>query len=132
MSSFWIPQLGSQIYAMPAMSTQLNLIATETGDFRGMDTEINGIGFSGMKFVARSASQSDFDQWLASVRAARTTLDLDTYNQLAAPSENNPVATYASVDSSLYGDVIMKYMEPSSTEMNSSSQTMPNIPGMQM
>ncbi len=69
MSSFWIPQLGSQIYAMPAMSTQLHLIANSTGDFRGMDTEINGAGFSGMKFAARSVSQTDFNAWVASVKS---------------------------------------------------------------
>ena len=141
MSSFWIPQLGSQIYAMPAMSTQLNLIANQTGDFRGMDTEINGIGFSGMKFIARSVSQDDFDNWIASARAASTTLDMDAYNQLAAPSQNNPVASYASVDQGLYNYVVMKYMVPdaelptSSTQvMNSTSsmQTMPDMPGMQM
>ena len=31
MNSFWIPQLGGQIYAMPAMRSQLNLIADEKG-----------------------------------------------------------------------------------------------------
>ena len=129
MSSFWIPQLGSQIYAMPAMSTQLNLIANETGDFRGLDTEINGIGFSGMKFIARSVSQNDFDQWVQSIQQSSTTLDLGAYNELAVPSENNPVASYASVGQGIYNNVIMKYMEPSSTETTGSSQTMP---GMQM
>ena len=38
MSSFWIPQLGSQIYAMAAMQTQLNLMADATGR-SGKDTE---------------------------------------------------------------------------------------------
>lgn len=33
MNSFWIPQLGGQIYAMPAMRTKLYLIANEAGRF---------------------------------------------------------------------------------------------------
>jgi len=127
MSSFWIPQLGSQIYAMPAMTTQLNLIATTPGDFRGLDTEINGVGFSGMKFIARASSQSDFDAWVAGVKQASTTLTLDEYNLLAAPSENNPEASYSSVDPQLFNEVIMKYMMPPSE--SSSTDVMP---GMQM
>ena len=47
MSSFWIPQLGSQIYAMAAMETQLDLMADTTGEFAGKDTEINGAGYAG-------------------------------------------------------------------------------------
>jgi cytochrome o ubiquinol oxidase subunit II len=140
MSSFWIPQLGSQIYAMPAMSTQLHLIADTTGDFRGMDTEINGAGFSGMKFIARSVSSSDFAAWVASVKQASTTLDLAAYNALAAPSEYNPEASYASVDQGLYNYVVMKYMIPaseiatSSVDATSSAQmdSMQMMPGMQM
>jgi cytochrome o ubiquinol oxidase subunit II len=143
MSSFWIPQLGSQIYAMPAMTTQLNLIANTTGDFRGLDTEINGVGFSGMKFVARSATQSDYNAWVAGVQGASTTqagaamypsLDLATYNALAAPSENNPEASYASVDPNLYNEVVMKYMMPAG-EMSSTMQGMSAgqaMPGTQM
>lgn len=114
MSSFWIPQLGGQMYAMPGMSTQLHLIANEAGDFRGSAAEINGAGFSGMKFTARSASQSDFDQWVASLQQSGFPLSLDAYNQLAKPSENNPVETYASVEEGLYNAVMMKFM-PSST-----------------
>jgi cytochrome o ubiquinol oxidase subunit 2 len=133
MSSFWIPQLGSQIYAMPAMTTQLNLIATTLGDFRGLDTEINGAGFSGMKFMARSTSQSDFEAWVASVQQASTTLSLNDYNQLAAPSENNPVATYASIDPGLYNEVVMKYMMPASDDSAAAmTSTMQGMPGMQM
>ena len=34
MNSFFIPQLGSQIYAMAGMQTRLHLIADEAGDLR--------------------------------------------------------------------------------------------------
>ena len=35
MNSFWIPNLGGQIYAMPGMSTQLHLMSDKTGSFYG-------------------------------------------------------------------------------------------------
>jgi cytochrome o ubiquinol oxidase subunit 2 len=127
MSSFWIPQLGGQMYAMTGMSTQLHLVANAPGDFRGLAAEINGRGFAGMTFVARAASQYDFDQWVARVKEPSSTLTLDLYNQLAAPSENNPMAFYASVDPCLYNEVIAKFMAPTDT-----SSSMPMTPGMHM
>jgi cytochrome o ubiquinol oxidase subunit 2 len=134
MSSFWIPQLGSQIYAMPAMTTQLNLLADREGVFAGADTEINGEGFSGMKFTAYSVSQSDFDTWVASVKQASTTFTGEDYDRLAAPSADTPTSSYASVVDGLYDGVVMKFMMPSSGDA-STSASMPMsgaMPGMSM
>jgi cytochrome o ubiquinol oxidase subunit 2 len=61
MNSFWIPQLGGQMYAMAGMSTELNLMANDVGEYSGSAAEINGKGFAGMRFVAESSSKSDFD-----------------------------------------------------------------------
>ncbi|HET8884444.1 MAG TPA: ubiquinol oxidase subunit II, partial [Candidatus Saccharimonadales bacterium] len=65
MNSFWIPQLGGQIYAMPGMVTELNLDATEQGEYKGSSANISGEGFSGMKFIAKASSQNEFDAWVA-------------------------------------------------------------------
>jgi len=35
MNSLWIPQLGSQIYAMPGMAMQLHLVANKAGNYYG-------------------------------------------------------------------------------------------------
>lgn len=126
-SSFWIPQLGSQIYAMAAMSTQLNLEATRVGEFVGKDTEINGTGYAGMQFEAKSVVQPDFDSWVASVAGSATNVPLDAieYATLAATSSYNPPAYYSSVEPGLFDGIMMKYMEPTSS--------MPSdMPGMQM
>jgi len=113
MNSFWIPQLGGQIYAMPGMNTQLHLIANEQGDFKGSSSNLSGIGFAGMKFIARSSSQEDFDKWVASVKTSPRNLDLSSYENLVTPSENNPVSLYSLEDDNLYHQIIMKYMMPS-------------------
>jgi cytochrome o ubiquinol oxidase subunit 2 len=62
MNSLWIPQLAGQIYAMPAMKTELNLIADQKGDFRGSSANLSGVGFAGMHFVARASSQEEYHQ----------------------------------------------------------------------
>jgi len=51
MSSFAIPQLGGQIYAMAGMRTRLHIYSDYTGTFDGLNTQINGDGFSYMHFL---------------------------------------------------------------------------------
>lgn len=112
MNSFWIPQLGSQIYAMPGMSTQLHLMADGEGSYRGSSANISGRGFAGMDFTAKSTSQADFDQWVQSVRQQSDDLNQETYASLAKPSQNVTASSYASVSGDLFDTVINKYMVP--------------------
>jgi cytochrome o ubiquinol oxidase subunit 2 len=112
MSSFWIPNLGGQLYTMTSHVNRLNLMATETGDYRGSTPEINGMGFAGMKFTARVSSGQDFNDWVQSVKQSTDTLDTKAYQSLLKPSEYNPVALYASFEPTLYASVITKYEGP--------------------
>ncbi len=143
MSSFWIPQLGSQIYAMAAMQTQLNLMADTTGDFAGKDTEINGAGYAGMTFVAKSVTEDDFNAWVTRVRGSGNVLDVPAYNALAAQSMDAPQASYSSVDKNLYNEILMKYTAPAANGAGlpekpglppnvPEPQTMDGMPGMSM
>lgn len=113
MSSFWIPNLGGQLYSMTSHVNRLNLMADEPGDYRGNSAEINGVGFSGMKFTTRASSAEAFENWVETVKQSPAALDNATYNELVKPSENNPVALYSSFDRSLYDTVVMKYRGPS-------------------
>ncbi|MEM7175251.1 MAG: ubiquinol oxidase subunit II [Chlamydiota bacterium] len=113
MNSFWIPQLGGQIYAMPAMRTKIHLIANEIGQFRGSSANISGKGFAGMIFTAKASSEADFGRWLEEVKQKSQPLDFDDYNRLAEPSENNPVATYTLPEVDLFDRIVMKYSPPS-------------------
>lgn len=69
MLSFFIPALGSQIYAMPGMVTRLHLLADAPGRFRGKNTQYNGRGFHKQKFTARAMPPADFRSWAADVQA---------------------------------------------------------------
>lgn len=112
MNSFWIPQLGGQIYAMPSMRTKLHLIANEVGEYRGSSANLSGEGFAGMNFIAKASSEEEFQQWLQSVKQSPKALSLQEYKQLALPSMDNPVAVYLLQEESLFDQIIMKFMHP--------------------
>lgn len=113
MSSFWIPNLGGQLYAMTGHINPLNLMATNSGEYPGSSAEINGAGFAGMRFIARASSVADFDSWVKGVKQSPHVLDAATYEKLVQPSENNPATYYSNYDSGLYAKVVMKYVGPS-------------------
>jgi cytochrome o ubiquinol oxidase subunit II len=111
MNSFFIPQLGGQIYAMAGMETKLHLIANEAGSYNGISANYSGAGFSGMKFQAiATPTEADFDAWVKKARASGNTLDADAYLALAAPSENNPPIYYSVGEPRLFDAVLHKYM----------------------
>lgn len=109
MTSFFIPALGGQIYAMAGMQTKLHLIANETGEFRGIAANYNGPGFSDMHFTTLSLSTADFQTWVTKVKGAATSLDHSTYAQLAKPTLKHPVTYYSAVQERLFLDIVDKY-----------------------
>ncbi len=60
MNAFFIPQLGSMIYTMNGMTTQLNLQADAPGTFRGLSSHFSGDGFPGMHFDVRAVPAEEF------------------------------------------------------------------------
>lgn len=116
MNSFWVPQLGGQIYAMSGMSTHLNLKASETGSFDGVSANISGEGFSGMKFIAKSTPKQDYDLWVDSVRESGVELNQQSYNELSAPSKDVSAMYFGSSEQGMYDSILMKFMSPLPTE----------------
>jgi cytochrome o ubiquinol oxidase subunit 2 len=78
MQSLFIPALGSQIYAMGGMVTQLNLQANEPGSSLGENTMYNGSGFHQQKFTAQAMTPAAFSEWVGKVRATGIPLDAQT------------------------------------------------------
>lgn len=109
MNSLWIPQLGGQVYAMNGMSTKLHLMADNEGHFNGSSANISGKGFSKMKFVATSTSESSYKEWTKQMKKGQP-LDWGSYEKLAEASENTNKAGYALMDSTLYDKIVEKYM----------------------
>ena len=122
MNSFWVPELGGQIYAMPGMNTKLHLISDDVGNFKGSSANLSGEGFASMVFTAKSSSHEEFNKWLESVHQSSFFLDKDSYHVLAQPSSYNPEVVFTLKDNNLYEQIIMKYMMPEHTEKPSENK----------
>jgi cytochrome o ubiquinol oxidase subunit II len=106
MNSFFVPQLGSQIYTMGGMITHLNLLADAPGEYPGFSANYSGAGFSQMRFVVKSVPSSDFNTWLEQVRGTGSALDAAGYAELAKPSKAVPPTTYRSADPNMFERII--------------------------
>lgn len=109
MNSFWIPQLGGQIYVMPGMGTLLHLQADRTGSFYGSGANITGKGFADMNFIASAVTQKQFDTWVNGARQ-HAPLTMARYEQLAEPSINEDIMLFSNPANDLYATIIHKYM----------------------
>ncbi|OGT53958.1 MAG: cytochrome ubiquinol oxidase subunit II [Gammaproteobacteria bacterium RIFCSPHIGHO2_12_FULL_42_13] len=110
MSALFIPQLGSQIYAMAGMRTRLHLIGNERGTYDGLNTQYNGAGFSGMHFVVKVVTADEMQQWYADMKRSTNQLSQATYQTLLKPTEANAPTFYAGVAPHLFEGVIQLYL----------------------
>ncbi len=111
-NSFFIPQLGSQIYAMAGMQTQLYLLADQPGHYDGMSANFSGRGFWNMHFIATATSQTAFQAWVKKIKASNTHLNTYTYSELKHDSVMQHTQSYGSVSSHLYETIVRSFMMP--------------------
>ena len=104
MNSFFIPELGSQIYTMHGMVSRLNLQADAAGTYPGLSAQFSGDGFSGMRFTVEAVGQDQFVQWVAGAKNGPA-LDASGYAELAQASKNVAPFTYGSVTQGLFDRV---------------------------
>ena len=114
MNSFFIPQLGSQVYAMAGMENRINLMATEQGSYRGMSANYSGYGFANMRFQAHVSTEQGFEQWISQVKSSDNVLNNNSYAELTANSHDqieapHPVTYFSSVDPLRFKDIIEKH-----------------------
>jgi cytochrome o ubiquinol oxidase subunit 2 len=112
LSAFFVPQLGSMIYTMNGMTTQLNLMADRPGVFRGLSSHYNGDGFSGMHFILSAVSASQFAEWVAHVRLAGPVLDAVNYRGLSEQSLNVTPFSFRSAEVGLFQQIVMQTLPP--------------------
>ncbi|HMA48214.1 MAG TPA: ubiquinol oxidase subunit II [Magnetospirillaceae bacterium] len=110
MNSFFIPELGSQIYTMHGMVSRLNLQADAAGTYPGLSAQFSGDGFSGMRFTVEAVSRDQFAQWVAGAKNGPA-LDAPGYVKLAQASKNVTPFTYGSVTEGLFDGVVGSHEE---------------------
>ncbi len=112
--SFFVPQLGSMIYTMNGMATQLNLQADREGSYHGLSTHLSGDGFSDMHFELKAVGGDAFAAWVKGAQTADGGKPLDeaAYTELAKQSIADPPRTYASVDPDLFNKIVSLKLPP--------------------
>jgi cytochrome o ubiquinol oxidase subunit II len=106
MNSFFVPQLGGQIYTMFGMVTRLHLQADHTGTYPGLSAMFSGDGFADMRFTVDAVSNDKFAQWVSQAREAGPVLDTQSYKDLAKPSKAIAPFTYRAVAADLFSGVV--------------------------
>ena len=112
MNSFFVPALAGQIYAMPAMETQLHAVINQPGNYEGFSANYSGAGFSDMHFRFLGMSAADFQKWVDSAKTGGGNLSREDYRALAKPSEREPVRHYATVAPDLYDMILNLCVDP--------------------
>jgi cytochrome o ubiquinol oxidase subunit 2 len=112
MNSFFVPQLGSQVYTMAGMMTRLHLQADHEGTYPGLSANYSGEGFADMRFTVDAVPPEAFAQWIDGARSAGPVLDAGTYAALAKPSSAVAPFTYRSVAPDLFNSILGSAMHP--------------------
>lgn len=112
MTAFFIPQLGSMIYTMNGMRTQLNLQADAPGTFLGEASHFSGDGFSDMHFDVRAMPEAQFASWVEDARKSGGPLDAASYATLETQSIDTHPFTYRAVDAGLFQAIVTQQVAP--------------------
>jgi cytochrome o ubiquinol oxidase subunit II len=110
MNSFWIPQLGGQLYSMSGMAMTLYLQADEQGSYYGSGANFNGKDFAQMTFTADAVSQEEYDKWISEVKGDAPVLTMDGYESLTAPGPSD-VQLFSSFPEGLFDKIVTQYVE---------------------
>jgi cytochrome aa3-600 menaquinol oxidase subunit 2 len=81
-TSFWVPQLAGQKYAMSDMVTTLRIVADEPGSYFGRNANFSGEGFAQMEFEVLAQSPEEFDEWAKEVQETADPLTEKEFNKL--------------------------------------------------
>jgi len=111
LASFFIPQLGSQLYAMPGKTARLHLLADEAGVYDGHNQQFSGPGYADMHFEAIATPEEQFNAWVQEIKQSPARLDRAGFEELAKPSTGNPVAHFSGVEPELFDYIIHKHQQ---------------------
>lgn len=84
-TSFWIPQLAGQKYAMSDMVTTIHLAADTPGSYMGKNSNFSGKDFAHMDFEAQVMTAKEYDEWVSDVKNTAPTLTEKEFTHLLEP-----------------------------------------------
>lgn len=124
MNTFFVPRLGSMIYVMNGMETELHLQADHEGEYFGMSAHFSGDGFSDMNFPVRAMPPDAFARWASSLHVGGGVLNANAYRELARQSIRTPPAAFGHVQPGLFDAVVRQTLPPGPgpTEANTAGE----------
>jgi cytochrome o ubiquinol oxidase subunit II len=112
-NTFFVPRLGTMIYAMYGMQSRLHLQADAPGTYYGLSTMVDGDGFPDMHFDCRALPPGEFASWVSGVHGGTgTMLDAATYRQLLKPTRHAKPYTYRAVEPGLFQQILLQTLPP--------------------
>jgi cytochrome o ubiquinol oxidase subunit 2 len=110
MNSFWVPQLGGQIYSMSGMAMTLFLQADEQGSYFGSGANFNGKDFAQMTFKVDATTEEDYNAWVDKVKATSPALTTEGFEKLTEPGSSD-VQLFSSFPEGLFEKIVTQYVE---------------------
>jgi cytochrome c oxidase subunit 2 len=62
--SFWVPEFGQKMDAVPGIETSILVTPKHTGEFAVVCAELCGLGHATMRAKARVVTRAEFDKWV--------------------------------------------------------------------
>lgn len=116
-NAFWVPSLGTVLYAMPQMNAKLHLLTEHEKVYNGVSANYSGVGFANMYFEWHSVSEQEFDNWIAKVRTSNQALDNERYKQLTKNKNKHSYHKpeyFSSVPENFYYRIVNRCVEEGS------------------
>ena len=107
MTSFFIPQLGSQIYTMKGMANRLYLEADELGEYRGIAAHYNGEGFSDMHFQTYAVTEKEYEDYIKTSKSEESVLDFTAYDEIRSTKASAEPKVFGNVSRNLFMNIVM-------------------------
>ncbi len=108
MNTFFIHRLGSMIYTMNGMVTQVNLQADKPGTYWGQSAQYSGDGFSDMNFQTHAVAPADFAGWVAKTKGQGPALDANVYKDFSKQGVIKTPYSYGAVQPGLFDQIAMQ------------------------
>ena len=112
MNAFFVHRLGSMIYTMNGMVTQVSLQADKPGTYWGQSAQYSGDGFSDMNFQTHAVAPADFATWVAKTKGQGPVLDAAAYAGLARQSTVKRPYDYGAVQPGLFDQIATQRLAP--------------------
>ena len=112
MNAFFVPELGTMIYTMNRMATQLNLSADKPGKYFGLSSHFSGDGFADMHFDVEALPPQRLFRLARHSARRRTGADAAELRRACQAGRVPTPFTYRAVDDDMFEKIVDQALPP--------------------